>query len=136
MKEAWSKSSLLVKIIIIFVAAIVLWVIYKKISAFIKLRKDQFLLNNSTSTTTVNGVPISINLGTIATQINDAFYNNDWFGWTEDEDLAVSTISNVPKQLIPDLTDIYFNLYKRNLNSDFVKFLSADSYKKVQNLFN
>jgi len=78
---------------------------------------------------------VSIDLGTAAANIYDAFYNNDWFGWTEDEERAIRTILPVPKSLIADLSDIYFRLYKKILKEDFIRFLSDEEFRQVSDKF-
>jgi hypothetical protein len=77
----------------------------------------------------------TIDLSVIAALIYDAFYNNDWTGFTEDETKAIAAIKNVPKTLIPQLAAIYKTKYKKNLVDDFIRFLDNDQYKAVQALF-
>lgn len=82
-----------------------------------------------------NAQSINIDLGTAAATIYDAFYNNDWFGWTEDEERAIRTLLPIPKSLIPDLADIYYKLYKKILKEDFIKYLSDEEYRQVSDKF-
>lgn len=76
-----------------------------------------------------------IDLGTIAALIYDGFYNNDWLGFTENEDKAIAAIKNVPKEYIGQLAGIYKTKYKKSLKDDFITFLDDDQYKAVQSLF-
>ena len=77
----------------------------------------------------------AIDLGTVAAEIYDAFYNADWFGWTEDEERAMLAIVNVPKSQISKLEDIYYKLYKKVLRNDFIKYLSPDQWLAIKYLF-
>ena len=78
-----------------------------------------------------SGQPVTVNLAQKASEIYDAFYNNDWFGWTEDEDRAIAALMSVPKEYVKDLANLYNSLHSENLYSDFTKFLSSDDYSKV-----
>ena len=81
-------------------------------------------------------VTVTVNLAQVSQEINDAFFNNDWFGSTEDEEAAIAAIKKVPKQLIPALTQTYLQLFNRDLRADFVKYLSTDEFQQVAYLFN
>jgi hypothetical protein len=74
---------------------------------------------------------ITIDLKQIATVIYDAFYNNDLFGYSEDEDRAIAAINNVPKTEINQLKALYKTLFKKDLMEDFIRFLNAEDYAKV-----
>lgn len=78
-----------------------------------------------------SGQPVTVNLAQKAGEIYDAFYNNDWFGWTEDEDRAIAALMSVPKEYVKDLANLYNSLHSENLYTDFTKFLSSDDYSKV-----
>lgn len=79
---------------------------------------------------------MQVNLADVADGIYDAFYNNDWFGITEDEETAVNELKKVPKLYIKQLADVYRELHNKNLYNDFRRFLSADYYKTVSTLLN
>lgn len=83
--------------------------------------------------TTVNA---TVNLATKAGEIYDALYNNDPFGWTEDETRAVNTVKTVPPSLIPQLETTYAQLYTKDLRADLIAFLDSDEYDKISYLFN
>ena len=78
-----------------------------------------------------------INLNVVAYNIYDAFYNRGFgWGWTEDEEYAISELKKVPKKLIPQLAQEYVTIGKKagNLYEDFRKFLRDDQYEQVSNL--
>ncbi len=77
----------------------------------------------------------NIDLGTIAAGIYDSFYNNDWFGWSEDEERAMRLLLSVPREFIPDLENTYTSLYGEILREDFVRFLSDDEFQRIQQMF-
>lgn len=79
---------------------------------------------------------ITVDLSTSATKIYDAFYNNDPFGWTEDETAAINELKKIPKPFIPRLSKTYFDLFKKDLKGDFIKFLDTDEFDKIEYLFN
>lgn len=81
-------------------------------------------------------VTVTLNTATAATKIYDAIYNNDAFGWTEDETTIVNTLKAIPKAYIPDVVVNYKTLYKKNLQEDVVKALDQDEWQKVDHLFN
>lgn len=133
--EFWAEVPAVVKLIIYIVLVILIIVLlvwlYKKWNAGHRNK----LLNNSTATTTTpGGQPVSVNLGTIASQINSAFHSG-LFGMTEDEDAAIAALTNCPKQLIPDLSALYFQLYDSNLKEDFQEYVSTEEWQKIEYLF-
>ena len=128
------KTIVIIVIIILVLIAII--ITYKKIDNRIQAKKAENAFNQSAIQGNIGGQMYSINTASIAQQIYDAFYGNDWFGASEDEEAAIVAISNVPKQFIPLVTETYYNLYKKNLNGDFVKFLDKKDYDRVKPLFN
>ena len=82
------------------------------------------------------GVTTNLNLSLIAGNIYDSFYNNDFFDWTEDETRAINEIKKVPKPYISQLSQIYSDTYKKNLQNDFVQFCDQDELDKIDYLFN
>jgi hypothetical protein len=78
----------------------------------------------------------TINLLTIRDKIYDSFYNADWAGITEDEEIAISTLLLVPKSRIGQLSALYKSAFNKDLRNDFIKFLSNTEYKRVQALLN
>lgn len=79
--------------------------------------------------TTVNK-KTEVNLADVADGIYDAFYNADWFGFTEDEETAIKELKKVPKAFIKQLAEVYRELHNKNLYNDFRRFLDADTYNK------
>jgi hypothetical protein len=88
-----------------------------------------------TTTGGSTGVQTSINLSTVANEINDALYNNDWFGWTEDEDRAIDAVKQVPKPYIVQLQQVYNHLTDKDLQADLIGYLSADGWAQISYLF-
>jgi len=86
-------------------------------------------------TTTGQQVAININISALANQIYDALYNNDWFGSTEDEAAALAAVKQVPKGLIQALKEQYAKDYSKDLQADLIKYLSADEFTQISNLF-
>ena len=78
-----------------------------------------------------SGQPVTVNIAQIADGIYDAFYNNDWFGWTEDEDRAIALLLSIPKEYVKDLANMYTSMHKESLYTDFTKYLSSSDYEKV-----
>jgi len=120
------------------------WVVIKnfnKIAQKIKLQQQlnlyaQAQQGYNVTTPTGQTVTVTVNLAQVSQEIYDAFYNNDWFGSTEDEEAAIAAVKRVPKQLIPQLTQTYAQLFNKDLRSDFVKYLSTDEFEQVAYLFN
>lgn len=75
-----------------------------------------------------------VNLSAIATNIHDAFYNNDWFGFSEDEGEAIKQIRRCPQEYIPQLAERYADLFNENMYNDFRRFLDTSDYRRVQSL--
>jgi hypothetical protein len=86
-------------------------------------------------TTTGQQVAININISALANQIYDALYNNDWFGASEDEAAALAAVKQVPKGLIQALKEQYAKDYSKDLQADLIKYLSADDFSQIANLF-
>jgi hypothetical protein len=116
--------------------------VYKDISTKIKLKKIAKEQKESIVKVTIinqengTGVTTNLNLSLIAGNIYDAFYNNDFFNWTEDETRAVTEIKKVPKQYISQLAQIYSDTYQKNLQNDFTEFCDFDELDKIDYLFN
>jgi hypothetical protein len=116
--------------------------VYKDISTKIKLKKIAKEQEESIVKVTIinqengTGVTTNLNLSLIAGNIYDAFYNNDFFNWTEDETRAVTEIKKVPKQYISQLAQIYSDTYQKNLQNDFTEFCDSDELDKIDYLFN
>ena len=111
--------------------------IYKnyKIKKKIKEQEASIVPTVIVDTTTGQQVAININISALANQIYDALYNNDWFGSTEDEAAALAAVKQVPKGLIQALKEQYAKDYSKDLQADLIKFLSADEFQQISNLF-
>lgn len=136
MKEAkgfYNGLPLWGKAVFWIVIAILIYIAYRKIKIYLGNLKKEEVINTNTVNTTVNNVPVTIDLGAKALTIYDAFYDNDWFGFSEDETKAINALLSVPTNLVPKLSTIYFSLYGKNLKEDFVKYtdFSKVSYKFV-----
>lgn len=115
--------------------------VFKKVKERIELRRKLNLYAGAQSAYTVvtpqgTTVNATVNLATKAGEIYDALYNNDPFGWTEDETRAVNTVKTVPPALIPQLEQTYAQLYSKDLRADLIAFLDSDEYDKISYLFN
>ena len=111
--------------------------IYKnyKIKKKIKEQEASIVPTVVIDTTTGQQVAININISALANQIYDALYNNDWFGSTEDEAAALAAVKQVPKGLIQALKEQYAKDYSKDLQADLIKYLSADEFQQISNLF-
>ena len=111
--------------------------IYKnyKIKKKIKEQEASIVPTVIVDTTTGQQVAININISALANQIYDALYNNDWFGASEDEAAALAAVKQVPKGLIQALKEQYAKDYSKDLQADLIKYLSADDFSQIANLF-
>ena len=111
--------------------------IYKnyKIKKKIKEQEASIVPTVIIDTTTGQQVAININISALSNQIYDALYNNDWFGSTEDEAAALAAVKQVPKGLIQALKEQYAKDYSKDLQADLIKYLSADEFQQISNLF-
>lgn len=100
-----------------------------------KLDRTKALLDTNVTATNASGQSVNIDLGSTAAEIDDAFFNNDWFGASEDEERAIIALLAVPDEYISALSDIYYKLYKRILKADFVSYLSDEEYMQVKDKF-
>lgn len=73
-----------------------------------------------------------VNLSQISTEIYDAFWNNDYFGVTEDEEAAIAALKQVPKEYVNSLALVYNRMYDKNLREDFKFYLSNEQYQEVK----
>jgi hypothetical protein len=80
---------------------------------------------------------ITINTYQIAVGIYDAFYNNDWFGWTEDEQTAIRLALSVPKSLMNEVASKYAQKTDkgRSIYEDFQRFLKPEDFARVASHF-
>lgn len=122
---AWFKVALVI-LIIVAIILIVRFAIVKY-----KARKAFSLTEENIVNTTVNGQPVSVNIGTAAGEIYEAFHGS-WY--SEDEARAVAALIRVPKSAIPNLKTTYFKLYDKQLTNEFQKYLSAEEYLFVRNI--
>jgi hypothetical protein len=134
-KEAYTDLPAWVKLLLILAFIIVVVLVTKYILNSIKKAKQQKIIENSQVTTTVNGQAVSVDLGTRASAIHAAFHDNDWFGMSENEEQAMTELMNVPKNLVPKLSEVYYNLYGKNLKSEFQSYLSVEQWNKISGMF-
>ena len=115
--------------------------VFKKIQERIELKRKLNLYGQAQTAYTVvtpqgQTVNATVNLATKAGEIYDALWNNDPFGWTEDETRAVDVVKTVPAALIPQLEQTYAQLYSKDLRADLISALDSDEYDKISYLFN
>lgn len=129
-KDFYNGLPLYGKIIFWVIIAIIVYIIYRKLMVYLQTLKVQ-QLSNSTVNYTQNGTTTTIDLGAKALTIYDAFYNY-YGGMFEDEEKAIQTLQSVPNALVPKLSQIYFDLYAKNLKEDFTKYTD---FNEVSNKF-
>ena len=140
-KKLWDDSPAIAKIAIYGLGAFITYRIGRKIydqyqlKQRLKLYQQQNISFNVT-TGGSSGVMQNLNLASIAGEINDSFYNNDPFGWTEDETRAVNAVKQVPKAYIPQLEQTYLQLYQKDLRADLLQYLDQDEWNQISYLFN
>jgi hypothetical protein len=78
----------------------------------------------------------SVDLTTIATNIHDAFYNNDWFGASEDEERAITELTKINANDSPALANLYFTLFGKTLKLDFISYLDDEQITRIQDWLN
>lgn len=116
------------KIIFWLVIALLIYIIYRKVMVYLQGLKVHQLAGTTATDTNGN----TIDLGGKALVIYDAFYNY-WGGMAEDETTAISALKSVPTDKVKKLSEIYFNLYAKDLKEDFTKYtdFNSVSYKFI-----
>jgi hypothetical protein len=137
----FSKLTITQRILIFAAIALIFYFIFKAIQRAITASRIRQAISDSrvtvdlptagTGGTASGSSPVTVNLGAVANEIYDAFYRNDWFGYSEDEDRAISALQSIPKELTPLLANEYAK-HGKNLYEDFTKFLSSSDYAKVK----
>jgi len=140
-KKLWNDTPALVKIAVYGAGAFIAYRVGKKFydQYQLKQRLKQYQQQNvqyNVNTGTGPGVVQSVNLASVAGEVYDSFYNNDPFGWTEDETRAVNAVKTVPKAYIPQLEQTYLQLYGKDLRADLLSFLDSDEWSQISFLFN
>lgn len=118
---------LMYKLIIIVIIIIAIILIVNYIKKQIKKKKANELIEKNYAQTGTGQV---VNIGAAASSIWGAFHD-DW--WQEDEELAMSTLLNVPRELVPKLKDTYFEIEGKTLTEEFRYYLSASQYAIIKN---
>ena len=137
----FSKLTLTQRILIFAAIALLFYFVFKAIQRAITASRIRQAIDDSrvtvnlpstaTGGTSTGSSPVTVNLGAVANEIYDAFYRNDFFGFSEDEDRAISALQSIPKDLTPMLANEYAK-HGKNLYEDFTKFLSSSDYAKVK----
>lgn len=133
MKGLFDKASTTVKIIIGITSTIALLFLIYKVYKYVLDKRNNSIIDNTSATVSTSGGAVTINIGTKASEINDALHGS-W--WSEDEVKAVDAVLQVPKTLIPKLSATYFSISGKNLKTDLQSYLSSDQYTSIQHLFN
>lgn len=139
-KQLWNDSPAVVKIAIYGAGAFVLYTVGKRFweNYQIKQRVKLYQQQNVGFNVQQPGLPPAaqqINLASVATEIHDSLYNNDWFGWSEDEERAVQAVKTVPKAYIPNLEAVYLQLFSKDLRADLLSYLSSSQWAQISYLF-
>ena len=124
MKKFYNGLPFYGKIIFWVLIAITIYVLYRKLLVYLQALKVHELAGTQV---TVNGT--QLDLGAKALTIYDSFYNY-WGGMAEDETTAINALKSVPNNYVPTLSQLYFNLYSKDLKQDFTKYTDFD---KVSN---
>lgn len=119
--KLFNKLPLWGKVVTVILIIIAIYLLYKKIMTTIQNSKKNDVLNNSTVTVGSGTSQTTIDLGAKAAQIYDAFHNY-WGGMAEDEETAIAALKSVPTNQVSKLSQIYFNLYAKNLKEEFIKY--------------
>lgn len=110
----------------------VIVIIYYAYEYFKKMR-IQSIIDGTQTIANVNGTAVTVDVGTRASEINDALHGS-WYD--EDEVKAVNSVLQVPKTLIPQLSQTYFTISGYNLKTDLQKYISDSQWLQIQHLFN
>jgi hypothetical protein len=124
-----AKTQWIIGIITLVLLAIAVYYIYKKVEA----KRVNNIIDGTTQTANVNGAPVQVNIGTRASEIYDALHSS-WY--SEDEVKAVNAVLQVPKALIPNLSQVYFTISGKNLKTDLQYYLSNEQWLSIQSQFN
>lgn len=124
--QLYNGLPLIGKIIVWLIIALLIYIAYRKLMIYMQNLKVHQL---SGSQVDYNGT--NIDLGGKALVIYDSFYNY-YGGLAEDEQTAISALKSVPTQHIAKLSQIYFNLYAKDLKQDFTKYCD---FNEVSNKF-
>lgn len=119
-------------VLLLVIVSVVLFISYKAYKKF-EAKRNQNLLDTNVSTTTVNGAGVTINIGSKASEINDALHGS-WYD--EDETKAINAVLSTPKNLIPKLSQTYFALTGINLKTDLQSYLGSSEWLQIQSQFN
>ena len=140
-KQLWNDTPAIAKIAIFGVGAFVAYRVGKKVYDKAQIRKKLKQYQQSQIQYNVIGpggqqAAQTVNLSSVAGEIYDSFYSNDWFGWTENEERAINAVKTVPKTFIPQLEQTYLQLYGKDLRADLLNFLSSSEWSQISYLFN
>lgn len=139
--KTWKKAPTPVKLVIYGLAAFVVYRQGKRIYDKYQLNKrlKQYQQSEVPVLYTTGGagspaVTQQLNLSAIAQQIYTACWDYA-YGTMEDEAGMINAIKQVPKPLIPQLAQVYNQLFQKDLQHDFVTYLSTDQYNQISYLF-
>lgn len=140
-KQLWNDTPAIAKIAIFGVGAFVAYRVGKNFYDKAQIRKKLKQYQQSQIQYNVIGpggqaAAQTVNLSSVAGEIYDSFYSNDWFNWTEDEERAINAVKTVPKTFIPQLEQTYLQLYGKDLRADLLNFLSSSEWSQISYLFN
>lgn len=87
---------------------------------------------NTPAINSINLVEVAMS---VAHDLGTAYNALDPRRWTENDDAVERALLKVPKPLFPELVNIYYNKYKRNLVEDLMSSLDSDNLARVKYLW-
>lgn len=136
------KARLVITIVSAAASVFFAWKESKNITNYFRNKKFASELTNGNqtqvegTTTTTGGAPVQVDLKTIAAKIHSAFYDNDWFGASEDEEAAIAALMEIQPTDAARLAVIYNGLYAKILKEDFIKYLSVSQANGINSYLN
>jgi hypothetical protein len=143
MKKTFNDLPIWGKAVVVALLAVLAYILYLKLSTYLsKLKADKLQGTKEGTATTYTQVGSNgqaytqtVNPATSANSIYSAIYQNDWFGFSEDEEKIVTEVMNVPNAGVGAVSDVYFKIYGKNLKEDLNHYLSTDEWNKIASKF-
>jgi hypothetical protein len=72
-----------------------------------------------------------------AKRLRMAMFENDWFGWSEDEAEIFSIYTEIPtKSMVNKVHNAYYNLYNARIETHLQRSLNSAEFKKLTSIIN